>query len=318
MQRRAPSRASERRRAGPHVRIVLPAGEVARAGAGRARARAGASTSSGTSTRSIFLLFLGILLATAIEPIVNHLRRGPFGRGTGVLAVYTAIVLVLGIVTAVVVPEPGGPERCVLRQHPGEDRRAPAVRRPASAAAGRGRRPPRHRPRRRHGQQPDRPGRRAEPAPDPARRSATSLISFMTVFFLAFYWLVERATIKRALLRLVPAEPGAQRQHRLAGGGAEARRLGARPAAGHGDHGRAGRRRLLDHRPAEPGPAGRAGRPRRARPDGRAVPGVRAGRAGSARHRSVDGAGGARSTPLSSSRSRATSWCRGSWATPSA
>jgi predicted PurR-regulated permease PerM len=32
-----------------------------------------------------------------------------------------------------------------------------------------------------------------------------SLINFMTVFFLAFYWLVERATIKRALLRLVPA-----------------------------------------------------------------------------------------------------------------
>src|SRR6185436_13511694 len=31
------------------------------------------------------------------------------------------------------------------------------------------------------------------------------LINFLTVFFLAFYWLVERATIKRALLRLVPA-----------------------------------------------------------------------------------------------------------------
>jgi predicted PurR-regulated permease PerM len=31
-----------------------------------------------------------------------------------------------------------------------------------------------------------------------------TLINFMTVFFLAFYWLVERATIKRALLRLVP------------------------------------------------------------------------------------------------------------------
>src|SRR5262249_35125129 len=31
------------------------------------------------------------------------------------------------------------------------------------------------------------------------------LINFMTVFFLAFYWLAERTTIKRALLRLVPA-----------------------------------------------------------------------------------------------------------------
>jgi predicted PurR-regulated permease PerM len=30
------------------------------------------------------------------------------------------------------------------------------------------------------------------------------LLNFFTVFFLAFYWLVERASIKRALLRLVP------------------------------------------------------------------------------------------------------------------
>src|SRR5581483_5045867 len=30
------------------------------------------------------------------------------------------------------------------------------------------------------------------------------LISFLTVFFLAFYWLVERSSIKRVLLRLVP------------------------------------------------------------------------------------------------------------------
>jgi predicted PurR-regulated permease PerM len=34
--------------------------------------------------------------------------------------------------------------------------------------------------------------------------AAHGLISFLTVFVLAFYWLVERATIKRALLRAVP------------------------------------------------------------------------------------------------------------------
>ena len=116
----------------------------------------------------IFLLFLGILLATAIEPIVNYLRRGPFGKGSGVLVVYTAIVLVLGTMTAVRGAEPGGPERRVLRQHPREDRGAPAVRRRSfGPQRGRGRRRPRHRPGRRLRQQPDRPRRRAEPAPDP-------------------------------------------------------------------------------------------------------------------------------------------------------
>ena len=45
----------------------------------------------------MFLLFIAVLLATAIEPIVNRLRRGPFSRGSGVLVVYTAIMLVIGI-----------------------------------------------------------------------------------------------------------------------------------------------------------------------------------------------------------------------------
>src|SRR5438270_2951919 len=45
----------------------------------------------------IFLLFLAILLATAIEPLVNQLRRGPFTRGSGVLAVYTLIVIAIGL-----------------------------------------------------------------------------------------------------------------------------------------------------------------------------------------------------------------------------
>src|ERR1700730_8866752 len=45
----------------------------------------------------LFLLMLAILLATAIEPLVNRLRRGPFTRGSGVLVVYTLIILVIGV-----------------------------------------------------------------------------------------------------------------------------------------------------------------------------------------------------------------------------
>src|ERR1051326_4225860 len=45
----------------------------------------------------LFLLILAVLLATAIEPLVNRLRRGPFTRGSGVLAVYTLIVVLIGV-----------------------------------------------------------------------------------------------------------------------------------------------------------------------------------------------------------------------------
>src|SRR5215211_3787833 len=52
----------------------------------------------------LFLLFLAILLATAIEPLVNRLRRGPFTRGSGTLVVYSVIILVIGAPIYAVVP----------------------------------------------------------------------------------------------------------------------------------------------------------------------------------------------------------------------
>jgi putative permease len=184
------------------VRVVLPAGEVARAGL--------VVLGLGLATyvlwhihEVIFLLFLGILLATAIEPIVNHLRRGPFGRGTGVLAVYTAIVLVLGTVTAVVVPSLAAqsdqffasiPEKIAALRPYAAQLRPQMVEEAALRAI-------------------DRVGDTVSNPTVPVDEQSLLqilatvghfLISFMTVFFLAFYWLVERATIKRALLRLVP------------------------------------------------------------------------------------------------------------------
>jgi predicted PurR-regulated permease PerM len=52
----------------------------------------------------IFLIFISILLATSIEPLVNRLRRGPFSRGTGILVIYTAIMAVLAGVIILTVP----------------------------------------------------------------------------------------------------------------------------------------------------------------------------------------------------------------------
>jgi predicted PurR-regulated permease PerM len=184
------------------VRVLLPAGEVTRAGL----VMIGLVLATYVVWHIhevIFLLFLGILLATAIEPVVNYLRRGPFGRETGVLAVYTAIVLVLGTVTAVVVPSLAAqsdqffasipakiaalrPYASQLRPQPVEDAALRAIDRVDQTVS--------------------------NPSVPVDEQSLVQilttvghfLINFMTVFFLAFYWLVERATIKRALLRLVP------------------------------------------------------------------------------------------------------------------
>src|SRR5947208_1036592 len=85
------------------IRLPLPAGEVARAGL-VVLGLALAVDVLWQIQEVIFLMFLSILLATAIEPLVRVLRRGRFGRGGGVLLVYTGMVLVLGTLTAVTVP----------------------------------------------------------------------------------------------------------------------------------------------------------------------------------------------------------------------
>ena len=150
----------------------------------------------------VFLLFLGILLATAIEPLVNRLRRGPFSRGSGVLVVYAAIVVLLGVPTFFFAPGliaeldrsvatiPGSiadlrpyaeqlrPQALASAAIGGIDRVAEAVRNPA---------PP-----------------EPEGLVELGTSAATGVLHFLTVIFLGFYWLVERATIKRAVLRLVP------------------------------------------------------------------------------------------------------------------
>lgn len=52
----------------------------------------------------LFLIFISILLATSIEPLVNKLRHGPFNRGTGVLVIYTGIMAILAGIIILTVP----------------------------------------------------------------------------------------------------------------------------------------------------------------------------------------------------------------------
>src|SRR5262245_27515889 len=51
----------------------------------------------------LLLLFLALLIATAIDPLVNLLRRGPFSRSAGILLVYTGLFALLAAMGYVLV-----------------------------------------------------------------------------------------------------------------------------------------------------------------------------------------------------------------------
>jgi predicted PurR-regulated permease PerM len=188
----------------PRLVVVnkLPPGEVARAGLVLLGLGLGCYLLWRVQ-EVVFLLFLAVLLATAIEPLVNRLRRGPFTRGSGVLAVYTLIILAIGIPAYLVVPNvasqaaaftEGLPEQ-LQRLRPVAESLGPrflrtfaldaidsglqAVQGPSSA-------PPQ------------------QQLVEAGATAAHTVLSFLTIFVLAFYWLVERASLKRVVLRTVP------------------------------------------------------------------------------------------------------------------
>ena len=183
------------------VALKLPAAEIARAALVLVGLGVGLYL-LWTIHKVLFLLFLGILLATAIEPLVNRLRRGPFSRGSGVLVVYTGIVLIIGLPTAIFAPSLLSqldrsistiPESIANLRPYAEQLRPQALQDVAVNAIDR---------------VADTARNPVPPEPESlvelAAATAEGILEFITVFFLAFYWLIERATIKRAVLRLVP------------------------------------------------------------------------------------------------------------------
>src|SRR5262249_58591251 len=52
----------------------------------------------------LLLVFIAVMLATAIEPVVNNLRRGPLSRSQGILVVYTGIFAALVTIGWVIIP----------------------------------------------------------------------------------------------------------------------------------------------------------------------------------------------------------------------
>ena len=150
----------------------------------------------------LFLLMLAILLATAIEPLVNRLRRGPFTRGSGALAVYTLIVLAIGAAAYAIIPSllaQGAsftetlPQRLLeLRPYAANLQPRPIANVAVSAVDSAIQAV----------QSPQRPAQ--EQIVEAGATAAHTLLSFFTVFVLSYYWLVERAFIKRVILRTVP------------------------------------------------------------------------------------------------------------------
>ena len=156
----------------------------------------------------LLLLLLAILFATAIEPLVNWLRRGPFSRGQGILIVYSAIFLVLAGLGFVVVPSLVGQLTQFLDTLPQQvaalgprveqielaPLRALLLRGIAEAG-----------PVVQHGLEEPVGVAQAEQLVGVGGAFAHTLFSVITVFLLAYYWLTERTAIKRAILRFVPA-----------------------------------------------------------------------------------------------------------------
>ena len=183
----------------PPVTVRLPAGEVARAGLVLLGLLVGGYL-LWRLTEVLVLVFLAVLLATAVEPLVNRLRRGPFSKGTGSLVVYLGLVLAIGLPIYLAAPAVAAQGAAFAAELPGrldalrplaEPLQPPALRDAVLGAF-------------------DRAGQvmRSPGAPGDAElvlvgtTAAHLLFGLMTVFIVGFYWLMERNAIKRVVLQL--------------------------------------------------------------------------------------------------------------------
>ncbi|CAA9567126.1 MAG: hypothetical protein AVDCRST_MAG19-2365 [uncultured Thermomicrobiales bacterium] len=163
--------------------------------------------------RSIVLLLLfGILLSAAIEPLVGRLRRRGLSRGQGILAIYAVIFAILGIASYLVVPRLVEQGRQLVTDIPNYF----VTFREQAAASGNGFV-------RRSGpgfvNQIERVYNNIRSNPlesnvsidaDQAVGVVTSvfgaLFTTVSVMIVAFYWMTEKALIKRVVLSLFPIE----------------------------------------------------------------------------------------------------------------
>ncbi len=153
----------------------------------------------------VLLLILGILLAAAIDPLVTRLRHHGFTRGQAILAIYAGILTLLGLGLYLVAPPLIAQGTDLINDIPTilSDLRTEALQSQNQFVRTAGARTFDNAIRTYERMQ------RSPPvAPDTALGFLTSVVGVLfttiTVMIVAFYWMTEKAIIKRVLLGLVP------------------------------------------------------------------------------------------------------------------
>jgi predicted PurR-regulated permease PerM len=153
----------------------------------------------------LLLIFISVLLASALEPVIGVLRaRLPLGRGATILVVYaTFFVIVLGIAFVVVPAAVSQGQRILASLPPFFDqaREWAAQVRPAALSAS-------------ITTLIDAGAQIFAPAPPPAPDEvvevgaavAESAIALVTLLAIVYFWLVEHARLQRYILAFVPPE----------------------------------------------------------------------------------------------------------------
>ncbi|MDQ2809874.1 MAG: AI-2E family transporter [Chloroflexota bacterium] len=164
----------------------------------------------------LLLLLIGIMLATAIEPVVTKLRRGPFSRSQGVLIVYSGIFAVLVLIGYLIIPVFVNQIGDVINNLPnsvhGLEAWAKSIQTPvlrdqalnATTALNS------FFPNAGTGAATTTPVTQAQVADAGAAAVglAEGALSVILLFVIAFYWMTERTLIKRSLVSLLPTDRG--------------------------------------------------------------------------------------------------------------
>jgi predicted PurR-regulated permease PerM len=153
----------------------------------------------------LILVFIAILLASALEPFVGWVRaRVPIGRGLTILAVYATFVIFVGVIVFLLLPAAIRQAEDLSKSLPGllnELRTwAQGLRPPALSAT--------------LVSLIDAADNIFKPAPPPSPEQVVSasftvveaLVSLVTLLAVIFFWLVEHARLQRWALSFVPAE----------------------------------------------------------------------------------------------------------------
>ncbi len=156
-------------------------------------------------TGLLFLLLIGILLATAIDPLARRLRRMGFNRPASILSVYLLIFAVIGGLIAFIIPPIVAQGTDFVTNLPRvadhlEQRYANSDQAWIRNAAHNGATQLRQL----SDNPPDISGVLKEQALNVVSSLFGTLLSIVTVILISYYWLTERTLIRRSLLGFVP------------------------------------------------------------------------------------------------------------------